>query len=371
LGTAEVQTFIDTARKFARREVAPMVGTEGRDGELSRLAEILKSASNIGLLATPDPQSPGHEYGVWGRASLNEGPAASVAILQEVAAACPGVAACFHFSGLSALELEGSSLTSQTCAVALFEDSWRLNKEVIKTPPAEALKITAENNRIILAGEKSLVPSAPDCRGYVVYGAGKSGWSRVFVPADAPGLEIEDPGQRTGLAALKIASLNFEKVSVDQDQELPARDLSSFLRRLFLGIAAIAAGNARAAVDEAAAYARERYQGRTKIINHPAIKILLGDAASRVSASEAHLKSAADRDCNDLESFFRAASAKLRITLDCCQAVTDSVQALGGYGYMEDYRLEKRLRDALTLKVMAGRPDDLRMLIAAKPEAGS
>jgi len=61
---------------------------------------------------------------------------------------------------------------------------------------------------------------------------------------------------------------------------------------------------------------------------------------------------------------------KLAVTTDCCRAVSDLLQVLGGYGYMEDYRLEKRLRDAMTLKTMSVRPDDLRMLCADRPQGG-
>lgn len=361
---AFLQNFIETARKFAKREVASMVGIEGRDGNLAKLPEILKSAAEIGLLAIADPESPGYEYGVWGRGSLSEGPAVSLAILEEIAKACAGVASCLHFAGLGALELAGADEKSRAVAVALFEDSWRLDNKALQSPPDSALQVSSQSGRLILSGAKSLVMSAPDCQGYVVYGAGQAGWLRVFVPADTPGLDIGDAGWRTGLAALKVSNLDFDNAAVDAEHALPNRDCSGFLRRLWLGLSAIAAGNARAALAEASAYAAERYQGGTKIINHPAIKILLGDASSRVQASQALLQALASVDRDDAGSLRRAAAAKLRISLDCCQAVTDSLQALGGYGYMEDYRLEKRLRDALCLKIMAGRPDDLRMFCA-------
>ena len=363
---ALLQTFIDTARKFARREVASMLGIEGRDGNLEKIPAVLASAAEIGLLAAADPESPGFEYGVWGKACLTEGPSASLAILEEISQGCAGVAACLHFAGLGALELFGSEQKSRTTAVALFEDSWRLDHSVLQTPPGSALQIVQESDRLVLSGAKSLVMSAPDCQGYVVYGAGQAGWRRVLVPLNTPGLEIEDAGWRTGLAALKVVNLNFNKAAVNAMNELPDQNCSGFLRRLWLGLSAIAVGNARAAVAEASAYAAERYQGGTKIINHPAIKILLGDAFSRVQASRAMLQSLASSDRDDASSLRRAASAKLRITLDCCQAVTDSLQVLGGYGYMEDYRLEKRLRDALCLKVMAGRPDELRIFCAGE-----
>ena len=66
-----------------------------------------------------------------------------------------------------------------------------------------------------------------------------------------------------------------------------------------------------------------------------------------------------------------AAAIKLCLAQEGFQAVTDCLQVFGGYGYMEEYRMEKRLRDALTLKSLGPRPDDLRLLCgdAAREEA--
>ena len=91
------------------------------------------------------------------------------------------------------------------------------------------------------------------------------------------------------------------------------------------------------------------------------MKILIGDSAARVAGCAAHLGSLAASPQITLAD---ALAAKLRVTAEAFEAVTDSLQVLGGYGYMEDYRLEKRLRDAMTLRSMAIRPDDLRMLVA-------
>jgi len=80
--------------------------------------------------------------------------------------------------------------------------------------------------------------------------------------------------------------------------------------------------------------------------------------------ASAALKSAQRQDLCDLDDLRSAAMLKVRVLEDCFQAVNDSLQVLGGYGYMEDYRLEKRLRDALTLRSAAGRADDLLRLVA-------
>jgi alkylation response protein AidB-like acyl-CoA dehydrogenase len=169
---------------------------------------------------------------------------------------------------------------------------------------------------------------------------------------------------RTGLAALEVVHLSLEHASAGSDQLLPTQGLYPVLRRLLLGICAIAVGNAEGALETAARYAAERYQGGDQIDRHPAVLGLLGEAASRVFAGAALLASEADQTVDSRRALWRALASKLRIPEDCCQAVTDCLQVLGGYGYMEDYRLEKRLRDAMTLKSLGIRADDLRTLCA-------
>jgi alkylation response protein AidB-like acyl-CoA dehydrogenase len=348
-----------------------MVGSDNRDGNLEALPELLTKAESIGLLSVPSPDSHGHEFGVWGRACLTEGSQFSLKVLEEIAKACAGVASCLHFVGLASLESAESPDPPGRAAVAFFEDNWRLAWDTLKNPPPEATRLEARNGQYTLTGSKSFVQSAPGCEAYLVYARGDSGWERAIIPKDASGLVSSEPGQRTGLAALEVTHLSFNKTRVDPKQLLPPQDPSSLLQRLLLGLCAIAVGNAKGALEAARTYAAERYQGGAQIETHPAIHLLLGEAASRVFACSAHLLAEAEKEAGSMDGLWGAFAAKLRIMTDCSQAVTDCLQVLGGYGYMEDFRLEKRLRDALTLKTMAIRPEDLRMLCAAGGPGGA
>jgi len=366
----QLRGFSETARRFARREVAPLVGSDNRDGNLEALPELLTKAESVGILAGPSPDSPGHEFGVWGRACLSEGSRFSLMVLEEIAKACAGVASCLHFAGLACLESADSPNPIRRAAVAFFEKNWRLVWDALENPPPEATRLEVRNGRYTLSGSKSFVQSAPGCEGYLVYARGDSAWQRAFIPKGASGLVILDPGQRSGLAALEVSHLSFNMTPVNPEHLLPPQAPSSFLQRLLVGLCAIAVGNAKGALEAARTYAAERYQGGAHIETHPAIQVLLGEAASRVSACSAHLLAEAERGEEGKDALWGAFAAKLRITIDCSQAVTDCLQVLGGYGYMEDFRLEKRLRDALTLKTMAIRPEDLRMLCAMGGPSG-
>jgi len=370
MDTDQLNAMRETARRFARREVAPLVGTEGRDGDLARLPGVLARAAEAGLMASPDPDAAGFEYGVWGRASLDEGAAASVAVLEELAVECAGVAACVHFAGLGALELAGAPADcgSGPVAVALLGPGWRVSWPAFDAPPPGAVQLGAGG----LLGACKFVCGAPSTRDYVVYAAGVHGWERALVSAAAEGLTAAKVDPRTGLAAVRVAHLHFEAVEVASAQRFGPATPRAYVRRLMLGLAALAVGNARGALREARRYAGERFQGGARIEDHAAVRLLLGDSASRVAAAAAWLREAAGAEAaqgGDEESvaLWRALAAKLRCGKECGQAVTDCLQVLGGYGYMEEYRLEKRLRDAMTTEAMAVEPNTLRLLCATDP----
>ena len=370
LKPGELDAFVETARRFAGREVAPMLKGETRDGDLAALPGILEKAETAGLLASSNPESPGHEFGVWGRACLEQGPSFSIALLKEISKACAGVAACLHFAGLGALE-SPESTDSQGAAVALFEDHWRLTWRSLREPPPGAAHLRGKNGAHFLEGAKFFVNAAPRCGAFVVFAADDSGWQRVQVPVNAPGLSVSSPGPRTGLAALDAVHLRFDRTPVEDARILPSPDAFAFVTRLFLGLSAVCLGNAAGALESAREYAAERYQGGDVIETHPAVLGLLGDAFSRVWACEAHLEALAEKGTHAEGGLRQAAGARLRIGMECCRAVTDCMQVLGGYGYMEDFRVEKRLRDALTLKTMCVRPDDLRMLCCRTEPGGA
>lgn len=372
MDSAAVRGLARTARDFCRRHVSPMLAADGKNGDLEQLPALLEEAEAIGLMASSDPDSPGHEYGVWGRACIEDGPTASLVILEEMARTCAGVACCVHAAGLGGLELAGSGHQIKRVAVALLEDGCRLPVTDRDRPPPDVTTIVAADGGVVVLGTKPFVQAVPGWDGCVVYGAGHGGWQRALVRRSDAGLGVAPVGQRMGLAAIECVDLDFTGATVRPDHHLEPRSPWSYLARHLLGLSAIAVGNARAAVNAACEYAEQRFQGGGQIEDHAAVQALIGDAMSRVDAAEAYLLQAAGKWVDGTSPLHTAAAVKLRLTVDCCQAVTDSLQVLGGYGYMEDYGLEKRLRDAMTLKTMSVAPEDLRrMLVVSKQGGGS
>jgi len=358
----DLAAVVRAAGQFSAERVAPMVGFDGRDGDLTRLGTVLAQAGEIGLMASGDAGAAGHELGVWGSLCRTDGPALSLRTLEEVASACAGVASCLHFGGLGALALASFEDAPASAGLALFDHSRMLAER--RWSDAVACTMTAEGDVHSLQGAKHFVHAAPGAKAFAVLAKGSTGLELALIQADAPGVQRVEVGQRTGLAACDVFHLELHRVAVSSSRRLREVDAKPWLRRLWLGLCAIGVGNARGALATASAYAEQRRQGGRRIMEHPAVQLLLGGAEARVRVASAALKSAQRQDLCDLDDLRSAAMLKVRVLEDCFQAVNDSLQVLGGYGYMEDYRLEKRLRDALTLRSAAGRADDLLRLVA-------
>ncbi|MCC6751644.1 MAG: acyl-CoA/acyl-ACP dehydrogenase [Deltaproteobacteria bacterium] len=338
-----------SAVRFARQEVAPLLAREGRDGDLTRLPGVLARAEAAGLLGQGEDAA----FALWGSACE---PLAAVVALEAVAEECAGVALCLHYAAVaqavfSALGDEAEARGAGEGAVGLFAPP------ALGWPLAKGIRVRATGDEARVEGELCFVHGPPDAARYALF-ADDGFATAVVVRAGAEGLYEGATEEKVGLAALSTRGLRLEQVLALAVGPSPWPDAAGVLGRIWLGVAAAAVGNAQGALTAATRYASERYQGGGLIRDHAAVEELLAEAGSRVACARAFLYAAAER-C-PAGGLRELAQLKLRATLDAAQAVSDSLQVLGGYGYMEDYRLEKRLRDALALKVLAGRPADLR-----------
>ena len=353
--SVEVEALRSSARRFADEVVAPMIGTEGRDGAMDRLDGVLARAHEIGLLSAPDPQAPGYDYGIWGRASQQGGAAASVLMLMEVGRACAGVAACLHFAGLGSAALPpGGAAGAQRATVAACPPGWAAVPQ-LGDEEEDSLRVQGDA-RGWVDGRARFVWSPPGTDAFVVFATGQEGLERVLVMAADAGVARHPVEGRMGLGACASYHLVLSQA---KGERLGAAPAIEHLTRRWLGLAAIAIGNAQGALARAHVYAVERRQGGAPIVAHPAVQGLLGESEARIVTLEAALLHLATRP--ELRT---AAMLHLRASSECAAAVSDCLQVLGGYGYMEDYRQEKRLRDALTLRSMGGRATDLAGRIA-------
>jgi alkylation response protein AidB-like acyl-CoA dehydrogenase len=376
LSSEELGHFLDLARLFTKKQVEPMFEGEFPDGNSDLVNEIIKTAFATGLASSPVKSSAGCEYGIWGCASDTAGLNCSSSILSIIGSVCGGVAMMLHAQGVAShiaqmgapVELPGAN----RLGLCIQEGVSLPYYGTIKSPeldlPARVVtEAVTVSGGYAIKGAKSFVWSMPKVEAFVVFARVGTGWGCFIIPSDADGLVKTDIGWRSGLRQCGLRNLEFKNVVIPEQYRIDKGNAQSLLARaMFLnwvGMSAIAVGISKGALAAAKVYAAQRYQGGTLIENHPAVKLLIGDSESRAAVSEAAVQGIKTPcDAFGLD-FIKGAMTKLTVMELCSKAVTDCLQTFGGYGYMEDFKIEKRLRDMATLKSTGGSPAYLKQLI--------
>ena len=372
----DVMHYQDLARQYAKKSVLPIFQGEYSDGNLSLLPEKLKTAFEIGIAATPDESLSGCQYGIWGGAIEETGIIPSVLLLSIIAETCGGTAMCLHAQGVASnLLLQAKTklpFTPVRAALCLQEGFCPPFIGTVISPDKDApAKITTtavlKNDKYIINGSKSFVYSMNDVDAYVVMARVNEKWGCFLVGAKEKGIERTDVGVRTGLRACLVEDVEFNNVEIPLDARVDDGDARELVIRAlnlnWTGMAAIAVGIAKGAAAAARKYAAERYQGGTQIEEHPAIKILIAGSEAAIASAEATIHSLQDVGLTTFQALKKSAAAKLTVMEVCSRAVTDCLQTFGGYGYMEDFGMEKRLRDVTVLKSASGSSNYLKQLI--------
>jgi len=356
------------------------------DGDLGAVAGLLGESAGMELTASPSPGCTRHDYGVWGRHVLTDGCRLSLEILAGLAEACAGIGACVHAQGIGCLALDGwkppgpgsadaEPVGSHDTVAAVFVPPYGVALD--NRTSGDGVHIDTATRRLVGASPFVWSASAPErlvvfARSDTAGGrdADHRGWVVAAVPTEAPGVRIVDVGARVGLRALSQFQVEFDGAVVDEASVVasgPAAE--SVVTRVvacdWLGNAALALGTSRRARREAGDYAQGRYQGGHVIARHAAVRLLLAEADHDVATMEALVGRLADEPLESMD-----APDLLRWAIDCRlavgehahRAVTNSVQALGGYGYLDDYGLSKRLRDVSALRVRHGGREQVLLL---------
>jgi alkylation response protein AidB-like acyl-CoA dehydrogenase len=199
--------------------------------------------------------------------------------------------------------------------------------------------------------------------------AGKKGISAFLVPTDRPGYLVEKVEHKLGQAASDTCSLRFEDVFLEHElmfgeEGQGYRIALSNLEAGRIGIAAQSVGMARAALDIAITYARDRQSMGKSIINHQAVGFRLADLATRLEAAQQLVLSAAVLKDSGEPCLTQASMAKLFASEAAETIVSGAIQTLGGYGYLEEFGLAKIYRDVRVCQIYEGTSDIQRMVIA-------
>jgi len=244
---------------------------------------------------------------------------------------------------------------------------------------AASLRTTAElaGDDFVLTGEKSYISSADSADLFIVFASsnlslGAKGISAFIVERVTAGVIVSPPDTKMGCELSTIASVTLSKAKVSRTSLLGAENEGfkialSGLAGGRVNIAACAVGIAKAALRLAVNYAKERKQFQSRVIDFQGIQFMLADMKMKLDAAALLTKSAArglDEKIQTSQSRIAPSIAKCFATDAAMEITTNAVQILGGAGYLEDYDVERIMRDAKMLQIVEGTNQIQRVLIA-------
>ena len=225
-----------------------------------------------------------------------------------------------------------------------------------------------------ITGTKQFITSGRIAGAVIVFAvtdpsAGKRGISAFLVPAGTPGMKVASLEHKMGQEASDTAALSFDAALVPADH-LVGKEGDGYRIALAnleagrIGIAAQCVGMARAALDQAVGYAKERTAFGTAISNHQAVAFRLADMATQLHAATTMvLEAAALRDAGR-PCLKEACMAKLFASEAAERICSDAIQIFGGYGYSRELPVEKIYRDVRVAQIYEGTSDVQRIIIS-------
>jgi len=369
--TQEQAMIRDMARNFAEERLKPFAAAWAREARFP--AEALGEMGKLGLMGMLVPEAEG------GAAADH---VAYALALEEIAA------------GDGATSTIMSVQNSVGCAPLLrfgtAEQKQRFLRPMAKgemitafclTEPeagsdAAAIQMRARRvgNKYVLSGTKQFITSGANAQVALVFAvtdpaAGKKGISAFIVPTRTPGWRVAKLEEKLGQRASDTAQIVFEEMELTPDLLLGQegegyRIALANLEGGRIGIAAQSVGMARAAFDAATLYAKERRSFGTAIANHQAVAFRLADMATRIEAArQLTLHAAALRDAEE-PCIKEASMAKLFASEMAERVCSDAIQIHGGYGYLQDFPVERIWRDVRVCQIYEGTSDIQRLVIS-------
>jgi len=367
--TEEQLMMRDMVRDFAKKEIEPNIEKMER-GEFPR--EILNKMAELGLMGITIPE----KYG----GSEMDFVSYIIAIheLSKVSAVV-GVILSVHTSvGTNPILYFGNEEQKQKYVTKLAAGEY-LGAFCLTEPSAGSdvgsmkSKAVKDGDHYKINGSKMFITNGGEADVYIVFAStdqaqGSRGISAFIVDKDTPGLIIGKDEHKMGLHGSRTVQLTFEDMKVPVEN-LIGEEGDGFKIALAnldvgrIGIAAQALGIAEAAFEAATAYAKERVQFGKPIAAQQGVGFKIADMATAVEASKLLVYRAADLRSRGVACGKEASMAKLFASKTAVDNSIEAVQVFGGYGYTEDYPVERYFRDAKVTEIYEGTSEIQRLVI--------
>jgi alkylation response protein AidB-like acyl-CoA dehydrogenase len=369
LPTDEAHDLLELVRDLVDRELLPRVDADERDKRFPR--DVYDLLAKTGLMGLAYPV----EHGGGGQAYETY-----LQVLEEISAGwiSVGIGVSVHTLATFPVAEYGSAAQQAEFLPDLLEGR-QLGAYCLSEPSsgsdAAALTTRAvlDGDDYVVTGTKAWITHAGVADVYSLMvrtsDEGPKGITCLFADASTAGLSTAAPERKMAAGSSPTAQVILDGAHIPSVRRIgeEGQGFSIALAALDsgrLGIAACAVGLAQAALDAAVAYAKERRQFGRPIADFQGLQFMLADMATQiVAARELYLAAARRRDRG--QPFGQqAAMAKLFATDMAMRVTTDAVQVLGGYGYVEDFPLERYMREAKVLQIVEGTNQIQRVVIA-------
>lgn len=369
--TEEQQMIKDLAARIADEKIAPVAIEYDELGTFpDDIIKIIADSDLCGVYIS-------EEYGGLGGGILE-----MAIVVEELSRACGGISLSFAATGLGAFP------------IILFGNSDQKKKylpdiasgkklaafgltEANAGSDAAGVETTAvlEEDHYILNGTKQWITNGEKADIYTVIACtnrekGARGFSAFIVEKGTPGFSFGKKENKMGIRASSTSELIFEDCKIPKENLLSREGMGFIvamktLDRTRPGVAAQALGIAQGAFDEALKYSRERVQFGQTISSFQAIQHMLADMAIQIEAARSliyHTCKYVDSGAKNISK--ESAMSKVFASDTAMKVTIDAVQILGGYGYMKEYPVEKRMRDAKITQIYEGTNQIQRNVIA-------
>ncbi|WP_296129323.1 acyl-CoA dehydrogenase family protein [Pseudomonas sp. Ga0074129] len=370
--TEEQRLLVDSARAFASKELAPHAADWDRNHHFP--VEVIKRAAEQGYLALYLKE----EDGGLGLSRLS-----SSLIFEQLSAGCVATTAFLTIHNMASWML--ASFADQA-----LKDAWlprlssgELLASYCLTEPdagSDAANLRTRARRdgddYVIDGSKCFISGAGSTQVLIVMARtgeeGAKGVSCFLVPGDAEGVKYGRNELKMGWRAQPTRTISFEGVRIPADNRIGPEG-QGFVYAMKgldggrINIASCSLGAAQAALEQSLRYVEERKQFGKALSTFQALQFKLADMLTDLTASRQMVRLAAHKlDQGHGEASLYCAMAKRFATDHCFTVCNEALQLHGGYGYLNDYPLERWVRDSRVHQILEGTNEIMRVIIARR-----
>lgn len=363
------QAIVDTVEKVCRDVL--QANAQRYDETETFCAESLSALGEMGCWGINLPE----QYGGFGIGSI-----AMSMIVEAVAAACASTSSALtaHFLATDSILIGGTEEQKQywlpKAASGELLGAFGLTEPAAGSNPADMRTIaTRENGGWRIRGNKHYITNAKEADFIVLYAktdpeAGARGISAFMIPKGTEGVEFSSPEKTMGLRGSTIYELALNcwlpESALLGEENKGFHTAMEVLDKGRVEVAATSLGIARAAMECALGWVKERQIGKKPLAAYQGTQWRLADMHTQLEAARMLTWNAAERRDTGERFSLQSATAKL-FAAECAGFVTDAaLQLHGGYGYIRDLPLERYVRDARILRIFEGTSEIQKIIIS-------